>query len=92
MEVLERPQWLELCTDQGVKEGHAVVDDGIDVGDVSDEARRSCGDGAGGESDLGEVNDGELEEPAGLVSEAMNEWKRKRKKSEEEDRLQSFLF
>ncbi|KAF7820130.1 Tyrosine-specific transport protein [Senna tora] len=62
---------------EGVEEGDAVVDDGIDVGDVGDEAVGEAValvvDGASGESGVGEVNGGELEEPAGLAGVAVDE-------------------
>lgn len=62
---------------EGVEEGDAVVDDGVDVGNVGDEAVGEAValvvDGADGEAGLGEVDGGELDEPAGLAGEAVDD-------------------
>ncbi|XP_020979390.1 uncharacterized protein LOC110271987 [Arachis ipaensis] len=60
-----------------VEEGDAVVDDEVDVRDVGDEAVGEAValmvNGAGGESGLGEVDGGELEEPAGFAGKSVND-------------------
>lgn len=60
-----------------VEEDDAVFDDGIDVGDVGGkavgEAVALMVHGAGGEAGFGEVDGGELKEPAGLAGEAVDE-------------------
>lgn len=64
------------CTEGG-EEGNTVIDDGIDIRNVSDEAVGEAValvvDGAGGEAGFGEIHGGELEEPAGLAGEAVDE-------------------
>lgn len=65
---------------EGVEVGDAVVDDGADVRDVGGEAVEAVGEavalvveGADGEARLSEVDAGELDEPAGLAGEAVDE-------------------
>lgn len=57
---------------EGVEEGDAVVDDGVDVGNVGDEAVGEAValvvDGADGE-----VDGDELDEPAGLAGVAVDD-------------------
>ena len=63
------------CTEGG-EEGNTVVDDGIDIRNMSVEAVGEAValvvDGAGGEAGFGEIHGGELEEPAGLAGEAVD--------------------
>lgn len=64
------------CT-EGVEEGDAVIDDRIDVGNVGDEAVGEAMalviDGAGGETGFGEMDGSELDNPAGLAGETMDD-------------------
>lgn len=58
-----------------ILKGCAVIDDGVDVGDVSNQAIREAVatvvEGTGGEANLGKVDGGELEEPTGLAGVAV---------------------
>lgn len=66
-----------MARTEGVEEGDAVVDDGVDVRDVSNEtvgeAVALVIDGTCGESRFGEVYSCELDEPTGLAGEAVDE-------------------
>lgn len=70
-------QRLRVASAEGFKEGNAVVHDGVDVGDVSNEsfgeAVALVVDGADGEPGLGEVDGRQLDEPAGLSGESVND-------------------
>ena len=70
-------QRRRVASTEGLEEWDTVVDDGADVRDVSDEAFGEAValvvDGAGGEAGFGEENGGELEEPAGLAGEAVDD-------------------
>lgn len=60
-----------------IEEGDAVIDNGVNVGYMSHEAIGEAMalmiDCADGETVLGEVNGGELNEPAGLAGESVND-------------------
>lgn len=64
---------------EGVEEGDAVIDDRVDVGDMGNEAVGEAValviDGAGGETGFGEMDGRELEKPAGLAGETVDDGK-----------------
>ena len=62
---------------EGIKEGDAVIDHRVDVGDVSGEAFGEAValviNGAGGETGFGDMDGCELHKPARLAGEAMDD-------------------
>lgn len=66
---MSRTEWIE--------EGNRVFDDGVEVGNVSDKSIREAValviDGARGEARFGEEDGGELDNPAGLAGEAVDD-------------------